>query len=170
MLNITYLRQILAASNNGLDAVTDPAEQVIDSPDIMEGLNELCMHKGLPFAILFEEAYHYTDNDSYDVPQQTLSQSLYVMRMVNADNGARADEAACFDDVRHIRALLLDRQAKGDAEVIGWDRRPKRDFVSGGANYVGWKITLTFTDDDDWTLSPWAPVVPQQTEQPSEQE
>jgi len=158
MLNITYLRQILAAESDGLSAVTNPTEQVIDSPDIMQGLNELCMHKGLPFAILFEEAYHYNDDNSYNVPHSTMSQSIYVMRMVTADNGARTEESACFDDVRHIRAILLDRKTKGDAEVQGWNLRPSRNFVSGGANYVGWKLTVTFTDNDDWTLTPWLPV------------
>ena len=32
----------------------------------MKGLTELAQHKGLPFAVLFEEAYHY-DDDTKDV-------------------------------------------------------------------------------------------------------
>ena len=51
MITIDYLRGLLAAGNGGLSAVTQPATQVIDSPDIMEGLTELAQHKGLPFAV-----------------------------------------------------------------------------------------------------------------------
>lgn len=152
MLNIDYLRKKLAASNNGLADVTNPATQVIDSPDILQGLNELSQHKGLPFAVLFEEAFHYDDDDTHDVPVTRFTQSIYVMRMCSGYNSKRPEEMACFADVKRIRAILLSRQAAGDAEMHGWDRRPQRDFVSGAANYVGWKIKLTFTEDESWEL------------------
>ena len=118
----------------------------------MEGLTELAQHKGLPFAVLFEEAYHYDDNDANDVPVTRFSQSIYVMRMVAGNDPKRPEEAACMADVKRIRALLLKRQFEGDPEVAGWDRRPQRDFVEGAANYVGWKLKLTFTDNDSWEL------------------
>ena len=152
MLTIEYLRNLLAAENHGLPDVTFPETQVIDSPDIMEGLTELAQHKGLPFAVLFEEAYHYDDANANDVPVTRFSQSVYVMRMVAGNDPKRPEEAACMADVKRIRALLLKRQFEGDPEVAGWDRRPQRDFVSGAANYVGWKLKLTFTDNDSWEL------------------
>lgn len=152
MLTIEYLRNLLAAENHGLPDVAFPETQVIDSPDIMEGLTELAQHKGLPFAVLFEEAYHYDDNDANDVPVTRFSQNVYVMRMVAGNDPKRPEEAACMADVKRIRALLLKRQFEGDPEVAGWDRRPQRDFVSGAANYVGWKLKLTFTDNDSWEL------------------
>ena len=152
MLTINYLRNLLAAANGGLAAVTSPDTQVIDSPDILEGLTELAQHKDLPFAVLFEEAYHYEDDDSYDVPQTRYSQSVYVMRMAAGNDIRRPEEHACFDDVKRIRALLLAHHL--DYEVNGWDKRPRRDFVSGAANYVGWKITITFVDVESWELQP----------------
>jgi len=156
MITIDYLRKKLAASANGLADVTDPDTQVIDSPDIMQGLTELAQHKGLPFAVLFEEAFHYEDDDTHDVPVTRFAQSIYVMRMCSGYSPKRPEETKCFADVKRIRAILLERQAAGDAEMKGWDRRPQRDFVSGGANYVGWKIRLTFTDNESWELEPLA--------------
>lgn len=152
MLTIDYLRRLLAAENDGLDAVTDPEKQVIDSPDIQKGLIELAQHKGYPFAVLFEEAYHYDDDDTKDVPITKFTQSIYVMRMVPRDNADRSEELKCFADVKRIRALLLARQAKGDPEVHDWDRRPQRDFVTGAANYVGWKLKITFNENESWEL------------------
>lgn len=152
MLTIGYLRRILAAENHGLTAVTDPEKQVIDSPDILKGLSELAQRKGLPFAVLFEEAFHYDDDDTRDVPVTRFSQSIYVMRMVSGQEPSRPEETACFADIKRIRALLLARKGAGDAEVHSWDQRPQRDFVEGAANYVGWKIKLTFVEDENWEL------------------
>ena len=152
MLTLDYLRRLLAAENNGLEAATDPETQVIDSPDIMDGLTELAQRKGLPFAVLFEEAFHYDDDNRNDVPVTRYSQSIYVMRMASGRDPKRPEEQLCFADVKRIRALLLARQAAGDAEVLDWDRRPQRDFVSGAANYVGWKLKITFTENESWEL------------------
>lgn len=152
MITIDYLRRLLAAENNGLAAVTDPEKQVIDSPDILAGLDELAQRKGLPFAVLFEEAFHYDDDDTQDVPVTRFTQSIYVMRMADGQNPKRPEEMACFADVKHIRALLLARQGAGDAEMQGWDRRAQRDFVSGAANYVGWKLRVTFTENESWEV------------------
>lgn len=152
MLTIDYLRRLLAAENDGLEAVADPEKQVIDSPDIMEGLAELAQRKGLPFAVLFEEAFHYDDDNRNDVPVTRYSQSIYVMRMASSQDPKRPEEQQCFADVKRIRALLLARQGAGDAEVHDWDRRAQRDFVSGAANYVGWKLKLTFTENESWEV------------------
>ncbi len=152
MLSIDYLRRLLAAENNGLEAVTDPEKQVIDSPDIMEGLTELAQHKGLPFAVLFEEAFHYDDDDRGDVPVTRYSQSLYVMRMSAFNDPKRPEEQQCLADVKRIRALLLARQGEGDAEVADWTRRCQRDFVSGASNYVGWKLKIDFVENESWEV------------------
>lgn len=151
MITIDYLRKLLGGQG-GLPSVTRPSTEVIDSPDIMEGLTELAQHKGLPFAVLFEEAFHYDDTAQNDVPVTRFEQSIYVMRMVRSEKGSRAEEMKCFEDVKRIRALLLARQGAGDAEMHGWNRTARRDFVSGAANYVGWKLKLTFVEDEDWSL------------------
>lgn len=151
MINIDYLRKLLSGQN-GLASITKASTQVIDSPDILEGLTELAQHKQLPFAILFEEAFHYDDDNTRDVPVTRFSQSIYVMRMAKADDPRRIEERKCFDDIKHIRSLLLLRQYHGDEELRGWDRRPQRDFVSGAANYVGWKLKLTFVENESWEL------------------
>lgn len=152
MLTIDYLRRLLSSANGGLPSVTDPESQVIESPDIMEGLDELAQRKDLPFAVLFEEAYHYDDSDANDVPVTRFSQSVYVMRMARGNNPKRPEEAACMADIKRIRALLLQRQFEGDPEVQGWDLRPQRDFVEGASNYVGWKIKITFVDNESWEV------------------
>jgi len=151
MITIDYLRQLLGGQG-GLPSVTRPSTEVIDSPDIMEGLTELAQHKELPFAVLFEEAFHYDDTAQNDVPVTRYTQSIYVMRMVEQRSPKRPEEAACMADVKRIRALLLARWAEGDAELAGWDRRAQRDFVEGAANYVGWKLKLSFTENDSWAL------------------
>jgi len=151
MITIDYLRQLLGGQG-GLPSVTRPSTEVIDSPDIMEGLTELAQHKELPFAVLFEEAFHYDDTAQNDVPVTRYTQSIYVMRMVEQRSPKRPEEAACMADVKRIRALLLARWAEGDAELAGWNRRAQRDFVEGAANYVGWKLKLSFTENDSWAL------------------
>lgn len=158
MLTIEYLRQLLAAENDGLEAVTDPDNQVIDSPDIMEGLDELAQRKGLPFAVLFEDAFHFDDANTNDIPVTRYSQSIYVMRQVAGNSPKRPEEFACMADVKRIRALLLKRLFLGDAEVADWDRRPQRDFVQGASNYVGWKLKITFTENDSWELADMQPA------------
>ena len=164
MLTIEYLRTILAAEHDGLAAVTDPDTQVIDSPDILEGLTELAQRKALPFAVLFEDAFHYEDDNSYDVPQTQYSQAIYVMRMTDGQAQRSPEEDACFADCKRIRAILLAHCH--DDQVSGWDRRARRDFVSGAANYVGWKLTVTFTDTESWVLTPLP--VDKPTETPTE--
>ena len=152
MITIYYLRELLAAGNGGLSDVTEPTTQVIDSPDIMEGLTELAQHKGLPFAVLFEDAYHYDDDDTRDVPVTRYTQSIYVMRMTVPDEPPRDVEGKCFRNILRIRALLLARQGAGDTEVADWTRQCTRDFVSGAANYVGWKLKLTFVENESWEV------------------
>ena len=151
MITIDYLRKLLGGQG-GLPSVTRPSTEVIDSPDIMEGLTELAQHKGLPFAVLFEEAFHYDDTAQNDVPVTRYTQSIYVMRMASSKDPKRPEEAACMADIKRIRALLLARWFEGDKELQGWDRRAQRDFVEGAANYVGWKLKLTFVENESWEL------------------
>lgn len=152
MITIDYLKSILTGFVAADGHTVDTDNEIIETPDIMEGLTQLAQTKGKPFAVLFEEAFHYDDDDRNDVPVTRFDQSIYVMRMVNRDKGSRPEELKCFDDVKHLRALLLERQGKGDAALTGWNRTAKRDFVEGVANYVGWKLRLPFTENDDWTL------------------
>lgn len=151
MITIEYLRKLLGGQN-GLPSVTRPSTEVIDSPDIMDGLTELAQHKEQPFAVLFEEAYHYDDDAANDVPVTRYTQSIYVMRMASSKDPKRPEEAACMADIKRIRALLLARWFEGDKELQGWDKRAQRDFVEGASNYVGWKLKLTFVENDDWSL------------------
>lgn len=86
------------------------------------------------------------------MPYTRFEQSIYVMRMVRSDKGSRAEELKCFEDVKRIRALLLKKQYEGDEELKGWNRTARRDFVSGAANYVGWKLKLPFIENESWEL------------------
>ena len=92
------------------------------------------------------------DDDRNDVPYTRFEQSIYVMRMVRSEKGSRAEELKCFADVKRIRALLLKKQYEGDEELKGWNRTARRDFVSGAANYVGWKLKLPFVEEESWEL------------------
>ena len=152
MLNIDYLRTVLTAPDASLASVTDAEKQVIDSPDGLEALPELCQRKALPFVVLFEDVFHFDDDDRNDVPVTSFAQSIYVMRMTDPTKPSRPFENQCLADVTRIRALLLARLGAGDPEVKDWNRRPKRDFVRGAANYVGWRLKLEFTENDDWTI------------------
>ena len=151
MITIEYLKKILRGFALS-DGNVDTQRAVVDTPDIMEGLTQLAQEKNKPVAVLFEEAFHYDDDDRNDVPVTRFEQSIYVMRMVRSDKGSRAEELKCFEDVKKIRALLLKKQYEGDEELTGWNRTAKRDFVSGAANYVGWKLKLPFVENDDWSL------------------
>lgn len=152
MLTIEYLKTVLTDPEAGLPSVTDAEKQVVDSPDGLEALPELCQHKALPFVVLFEDVFHFDDDDRNDVPVTSFSQSIYVMRMASGTAPSRPLENQCLADVTRIRALLLARLGKGDAEIQGWNRRPKRDFVRGASNYVGWRLKIDFTENDDWTI------------------
>ncbi len=146
------LKSVLTDRNAGLPSVTKVDEQVIDSPDGLEALPELCQRKALPFVVLFEDAFHFDDDNRNDVPVTSFSQSIYVMRMASPTAPSRPLENQCLADVVRIRALLLARLGAGDPQVQNWNRRPKRDFVRGASNYVGWRLKLDFTEDDDWTI------------------
>ncbi len=152
MLTIDYLKAVLTAPEANLPAVTNVDEQVIDSPDGLEALPELCQHKSLPFVVLFEDAFHFDDDDYNDVPVTRFAQSIYVMRMADASKPSRPLENQCLADVKRIRALLLARQGEGDAEVADWTRRCQRDFVSGASNYVGWKLKIDFVENESWEV------------------
>ena len=152
MITIDYLKKTLRGFVLSDGQTVDANRTIVDTPDIMEGLTQLCQKKELPIAILFEEAFHSDDDDRNDVPYTRFEQSIYVMRMVRSEKGSRAEELKCFADVKRIRALLLKKQYEGDEELKGWNRTARRDFVSGAANYVGWKLKLPFTENDDWTL------------------
>lgn len=151
MITVDYLKKIMRGFTLSGGHSVDANRTIVDAPDIMEGLTQLCQKKELPIAILFEEAFHY-DDDRNDVPVTRFEQSIYVMRMVQNDKGSRAEELRCFADVKRIRALLLKRQHEGDPELAGWTRTARRDFVSGAANYVGWKLKVTFVEDESWEL------------------
>ncbi len=153
MITVDYLKQVMDGFVCADGHTIDTDKEIIDAPDIMEGLTQLAQVKGYPFAVLFEEAYHYDDDDRNDVPVARFDQSIYVMRMVAANEGSRPIEAQCLADIRQIRALLLQRQGAGDPEMKGWTRTAQRDFVSGAANYVGWKLKLNFIEDDSWELN-----------------
>ena len=152
MLNIDYLKKTLRGFVLSDGQTVDVNRILVDAPDIQEGLTQLCQRKDMPLAILFEEAFHYDDDDRNDVPYTRFEQSIYVMRMVSRDKGSRVEELKCFADVKRIRALLLKKQYEGDEELKGWNRTARRDFVSGAANYVGWKLKLPFTENESWEL------------------
>ena len=152
MITIDYLKKTLRGFVLSDGQTVDANRTIVDTPDIMEGLTQLCQKKELPIAILFEEAFHYDDDDRNDVPYTRFEQSIYVMRMVRSEKGSRAEELKCFADVKRIRALLLKKQYEGDEELKGWNRTARRDFVSGAANYVGWKLKLPFIENESWEL------------------
>ena len=157
MLTTEYLRTILydiktisgESVNVGLPSVTSP-DQIIESPDGFQGFEVLAQHKDLPFAILFEDAFHYDDNDSYDVPCTMYRQSIYVVRMAPGDAPSKPIEDQCFADVQRIRKVLLHHVH--DAQLSGWERRSSRDYVAGASNYVGWKLSLPFVENEDLYL------------------
>lgn len=152
MLTIDYLKAVLADSEAGLPAVTNVEEQVIDSPDGLDGIQELSQRKSLDFVVLFEDVFHFDDDNTKDVPVTSFSQSIFVMRKASPNAPSRPLENQCLADVVRIRALLLARLGAGDPQIRDWNRRPKRDFVRGAANYVGWRLRLDFTENDDWTI------------------
>lgn len=152
MITIDYLKKILRGFVLSDGQTVDVNRILVDAPDIQEGLTQLSQRKDMPLAILFEEAFHYDDDDRNDVPYTRFEQSIYVMRMVSRDKGSRAEELKCFADVKRIRALLLKKQYEGDEELKGWNRTARRDFVSGAANYVGWKLKLPFVENESWEL------------------
>lgn len=152
MITIDYLKKILRGFVLSYGQTVDANRILVDAPDIQEGLTQLCQKKELPIAILFEEAFHYDDDDRNDVPYTRFEQSIYVMRMVRSEKGSRTEELKCFEDVKRIRALLLKKQYEGDPELAGRNRTARRDFVSGAANYVGWKLKLPFVEEESWEL------------------
>lgn len=152
MITIDYLKKTLRGFVLSDGQTVDANRILVDAPDIQEGLMQLCQRKDMPLAILFEEAFHYDDDDRNDVPYTRFEQSIYVMRMVRSEKGSRAEELKCFADVKRIRALLLKKQYEGDEELKGWNRTARRDFVSGAANYVGWKLKLPFTENESWEV------------------
>lgn len=152
MITIDYLKKILRGFVLSDGWTVNTNRDLVDAPDIQEGIVQLCQKKELPVAILFEEAFHYDDDDRNDVPYTRFTQSIYVMRMVRSEKGSRAEEMKCFADVKRIRALLLTKQYEGDEELAGWSRTAQRDFVSGAANYVGWKLKLPFIENESWEL------------------
>lgn len=151
MITVDYLKTVMDGFVAADGHTIDTDKEIIDAPDIMEGLTQLAQVKGIPFAILFEEAYHYDDDDRDDVPVSRFDQSIYVMRMARGDKGSRTEEMQCMADIRQIRALLLNRQGAGDPEMKGWTRKAQRDFIEGASNYVGWKLKLDYIENDDWT-------------------
>lgn len=152
MLTFNHLKHTLSGFTVSDGHAIDADKELLETPDIQEGLTQLCQRKDMPLAILFEEAFHYDDDDRNDVPYTRFEQSIYVMRMVSRDKGSRAEELKCFADVKRIRALLLKKQYEGDEELKGWNRTARRDFVSGAANYVGWKLKLPFVENESWEL------------------
>ena len=152
MITIDYLKKTLRGFVLSDGWTVNTNRDLVDAPDIQEGLTQLCQKKELPVAILFEEAFHYDDDDRNDVPYTRFEQSIYMMRMVRSEKGSRAEELKCFADVKRIRALLLKKQYEGDEELKGWNRTARRDFVSGAANYVGWKLKLPFIENESWEL------------------
>lgn len=147
MLTIDYLKTILAGCIEGLTE-----DLIIDSPDGMIGFAEMAQRKNIPFCVLFEDAFHFDDSDPADVPIQTYSQNIYVLRMAKANVPIRETEDQCYFDIRKIRNILLFHH--NDRNVAGWNRRTQRDYVRGASNYVGWKLKLTFVENDDWTYEP----------------
>ena len=160
MITIDYLRRILydvktvegETVNVGLPSVTD-ASQIIESPDGLEGLTELCQHKGIGFAVLFEDAFHYDDTDRNDVPVTRFRQNIYVVRMAAGNAPTKPIEDACFADLQRIRKVLMRHVAMGDTELQGWERTSQRDYVRGASNYVGWKLSLPFVENEDLWLN-----------------
>ena len=133
MLTFNHLKHILSGFTVSDGHAIDDDKELLETPDIQEG-------------------YHYDDDDRNDVPNTRFEQSIYVMRMASRDKGGRAEELKCFADVKRIRALLLKKQYEGDPEMRGWIRTARRDFVSGAANYVGWKLRLPFLENESWEL------------------
>ena len=160
MITIDYLRRILydiktvegEPVNVGLPSVTD-ASQIIESPDGLEGLAELCQHKSIGFAVLFEDAFHFDDTDRNDVPVTRFRQNIYVVRMAAGNAPTKPIEDACFADLQRIRKVLMRHLAMGDTELQGWERTSQRDYVRGASNYVGWKLSLPFVENEDLWLN-----------------
>ena len=92
MITIDYLKTILTGFVAADGHTVNVEKEIIEAPDIMEGLIQLAQTKGRPFAILFEEAFHYDDDGHIDVPVTRFEQSIYVMRLVNRDKGSRQEE------------------------------------------------------------------------------
>lgn len=151
MITFDYLKSVLAGWVNAESHTINTGRELVEAPDIMEGLTQLAQETNRPYAILFEEAYHYDDDDRNDVPVTRFAQSIYVMRMAQGGNGNRREEQLCLEDVKRLRWLLLERWGADDAELAGWTRHCTRDFVEGASNYVGWKLKLDFVENENWS-------------------
>lgn len=160
MLSLNYLKSVLydvrtvggESVNVGLPSLGS-ADDVIESPDGLLGFVEMCQRKNVPMAVLFEDAFHYDDTDRNDVPVTRFRQNIYVVRMAAGNAPTKPIEDACFADLQRIRKVLLRHVAMGDTELRGWERTSQRDYVRGASNYVGWKLSLPFVENEDLWLN-----------------
>lgn len=53
MITVDYLKKIMRGFTLSGGLTVDANRAIVDAPDIMEGLTQLCQKKELPFAILF---------------------------------------------------------------------------------------------------------------------
>ena len=159
MLTLDYLKSILfdmekqggSVANVGLPSLNS-AKDIIESPDGLQGFAEMSQRKDVQFAVLFEDAFHYDDTDRNDVPVTRFRQNIYVVRMAAGNAPTKPIEDACFADLQRIRKVLMRHVAMGDTELRGWERTSQRDYVRGASNYVGWKLSLPFVENEDLYL------------------
>ncbi len=142
MLNLQYLKTILA---DGLSDVTD--DDIIESAAGYDGIVALIQTKGMQTAVVLE----HNEVGEYSFRPggfQRASQSIWVMRMVGADDDRRVVQDQMKDLMQRILGVFVHHEHDSQLSNWEWGSVPY-GIRNAGPNYTGYEFTMSFNEDLD---------------------
>lgn len=157
MLTLEYLKQIIGSARKVEELshpyeITDLDSQVIESDAGYDGIVELINVR--PDADLAIVVLENSESFSFEVNPggvQHLSQTVWCMAMVGADEDRKKVQLSMYNLMRRIIAkMILERRA---GRLGGWDWSHIPVLVTNaGSNYTGYQFTLYFNEVTDLSM------------------
>lgn len=157
MLTLEYLKQIIGSARKVEELshpyeITDLDSQVIESDAGYDGIVELINVR--PDADLAIVVLENSESFSFEVNPggvQHLSQTVWCMAMVGADEDRKKVQLSMYNLMRRIIAkMILERRA---GRLDGWDWSHIPVLVTNaGSNYTGYQFTLYFNEVTDLSM------------------
>lgn len=153
MLCLNYLKSILFVNDcPEIDGI-DRNDCILEARAGMDGAIQLIQNKNLPVCICLEHAERHGFSLRNMGGFQDLTQSLWVMEMVAADETPEDVMERCFSRCKRLYTILVGHI--DDRPLEGWvENNEVSAYARETGSYVGYEMFISFRENIDLSYAP----------------
>lgn len=155
MLSLNYLKSILFVKKlPEIDGI-NTENCILEARAGLDGAIQLIQNKDLPVCIVLEHAERHSFSLRNMGGFQELTQSLWVMEMVGADEPPEDVMDRCLARCKRIYTILVNRYDKDDKQLRSWvESNEVSAYAREAGSYVGYEMFIAFRENIDLSYEP----------------